>query len=57
MGAGERRNLTERKDYNLAETEVQFSYVATLILYGIKCICESKSRCRFIFPLKSAKSK
>lgn len=57
MGAGKRRNLTERKDYNLAETEVQFSYVATLILYGIKCICESKSGCRFIFPLKSAKSK
>lgn len=28
MGAGERNNLTEGKDYNLAETEEQFSYVA-----------------------------
>lgn len=29
MGAGERNNLTEGEDSKLAETEVQFSYVAT----------------------------
>ena len=29
MGAGERVVLTEGEGYNLAETEVQFSYVAT----------------------------